>query len=134
MKNTESLSIVVQWDEVDDSFSTTYVITWTSERDHIKRSASLVGLTSYTITGLTLDTVYTLTVTAYNVCGTGPEYRTNISLTTDITSATSSPAVTACINTMAIMATANPTTTTAVMNPSTTTTITSATPGDKGKL
>ena len=32
-KNAESSSIVVQWNEVDDSHPTTYVVTWTSERD-----------------------------------------------------------------------------------------------------
>ena len=103
MKNIESSSIVVQWDEVDDSLTTTaYIVTWTSERDHIKSSPGLVGITSYTITGLTLDTVYTITVTATNRCGQGPEYTTSVSLTADTISITSSP-----------------TTTTTVMGPST---------------
>ena len=67
-------SIVVQWDEVDDSLATTYTLTWTSERDHIIQVKALEEQLSYTITGLTLDTVYTITVTASNICGTGPEY------------------------------------------------------------
>ena len=81
MKNTESSSIVVQWDEVDDSLTTTYIVTWTSERDHITHPVTLIEQSSYTITGLTLDTVYTITVTAANKCGLGPEYRTSVSLT-----------------------------------------------------
>ena len=81
-KNTESSSIVVQWDKVDDSLTTTYIVTWTSERDHITHPVTLTEQSSYTITGLTLDTVYTITVTAANECGQGPEYRTSVSLTT----------------------------------------------------
>ena len=74
-KNIESSSIVVQWDEVDDSLPTTYIVTWTSERDlNNVQSHTLIEQSSYTITGLALDTVYTITVTAANRCGTGPEY------------------------------------------------------------
>ena len=93
-KNTDSLSIVVQWDEVDDSITTTYVVTWTSERGHIKKSPGLVGLTSHTITGLTLDIVYNITVTATNICGSAPEYTGNVTL-----SASANPSI---VNTSAI--------------------------------
>ena len=82
MKNTKSLSIVIQWDEVHDSLTTTFIVTWISERDHITHPVTLIEQSSYTITGLTLDTVYTITVTAANRCGQGPEYRTSVSLTT----------------------------------------------------
>ena len=84
-ENTESSSIVVQWDEVDDSLPVTYVVTWTDERDHITQSQGLVGQSSYTITGLTLDTIYTITVAASNRCSSGPEYRNIISLTSGTT-------------------------------------------------
>ena len=81
MKNPENLSIVVQWDEVDNFLATTtYIVTWTSERDHITHPVTRIKQSSYTITNLTLDTVYTITVTAANRCGTGPEYSTNIIL------------------------------------------------------
>ena len=81
LTNTENSSIVVQWDGVDDSFTITYAVTWTSERDHVSNRYGIVSPTSsYTITGLTLDTVYTITLTANNICGVGPEYRTNVSL------------------------------------------------------
>ena len=83
MKSTENSSIIVQWDEVDDFLTTTYVVTWTSERDHITHHVTLIEQSSYTITGLTLDTVYTITVAAANRCDQGPEYRTSVSLITD---------------------------------------------------
>ena len=133
MKNIESLSIVVQWDVVDDSLTTTYTVLWTSERDHNLQSVALKEQTSYTITGLTLDTVYTITVTAVNRCGTGPEFTTSISFPADTTSTTSSisPTVTTITNPMTIMSTANSvtittstsvlTTTTAMVYPSATT-------------
>ena len=84
-ENTESSSVVVQWDEVDNSLPITYVVTWTDERNHITQSQGLVGQSLYTITGLTLDTVYTITVAASNRCSSGPEYRSIISLTSGIT-------------------------------------------------
>ena len=80
-KNIWDLSIVVQWDKVDDSLTTTYTVTWTIEGDHISDHINLIEQSSYTITGLTLDTVYAITVTAANRCGTGSEYRTSVSLT-----------------------------------------------------
>ena len=120
IKNAESSSIVVQWDEVDDSLPTTYyTVTWTSERDlnDIQRK-TVEEQSSYTITGLTLDTVYTITVTATNRCGIGPEYSTSVSLTT-------SSNTSAITSTMAIISAASSSTSTgsnAVINPSATTT------------
>ena len=114
-----SSSIVVQWDEVDDFLTTTYTVTWSSERDHIFHPVTLIEQSSYTITGLTLDTVYTITVTASNRCGQGPEYRTSVSLTTDATSTIFADST----NTMTSMSVATSTTITAV-NPSTTTIVT----------
>ena len=42
------------------------------------QSYTLTEQSSYTITALTLDRVYTITVTASNKCGIGPEYRTSV--------------------------------------------------------
>ena len=111
-KNTESLSIVVHWDEVDDSLTTTYIVTWTSERDLNNVQVKTVEeQSSYTITGLTLNTVYTITVYATNRCGT------SVSLTTDaIFSSTSSTAIT---NSMTITSTASLSTSTATIKSST---------------
>ena len=79
------LSVVVQWDVVDDLLSTTYIVTWIgNETNFIQSSPTLIEQSTYTITGLTLDTVYTITVTAANRCGNGPEYRTNVSFPTGI--------------------------------------------------
>ena len=74
------LSIVVQWDEVDHPLPTTYTV-WNYWFYYI-HAHTLIEQSSYTITGLTLDTVYTVTVTASNRCGTGPEYSTNVSFPT----------------------------------------------------
>ena len=76
MKNIESLSIVVQWDAVDDSLPTIYTIIWADEGD-LFEVVTLTEQTSYTITGLTLDTVYTITITPANRCGGGPEFSTS---------------------------------------------------------
>ena len=86
-KNNENLSSVVQWDAVDRSLATNYIVTWTSETDPTQSVATTMG-TSYTITGLTLDTVYTITVAAVNMCGVGPEFTTSISFPTGTTTTT----------------------------------------------
>ena len=77
IQNIERSSIVVQWDAVDDSVTTTYVITWTRTGGGLQ-IATPTEQTSYTITGLTLNTVYTITVSAANRCGSGPEFSTTI--------------------------------------------------------
>ena len=76
-----NLSIIVQWDLVNDSLPTTYTVIWI-DWFYNRESHTLVEQSSYTITGLTLDTIYTITVNASNRCGTGPEYRTRISFPT----------------------------------------------------
>ena len=81
IKNNENLSIGLQWDAVDDSLPTKYVIIWTDNRD-LHGAATLTEQTSYTITGLTLDTVYTITITAINRCGQGPGFSTSVSFST----------------------------------------------------
>ena len=73
IKNIESSSIVLQWDTVDDSAATIYTITWTRAGGGLQ-VATLIEQTSYTITGLILDTVYAITVSAANRCGQGPEF------------------------------------------------------------
>ena len=80
-KNNETLSSVVQWDAVDRSLATNYTVTWTSETDP-KQSVIITMETSYTITGLSLDIVYAITVTAANMCGSEPEFSTSISFST----------------------------------------------------
>ena len=132
-KNIENSSIIVQWDVVDDYLTTSYTVVWTSERDHNLQVVTLTEQSSYTITGLTFDTIYTIFVIAANRCGTGPEFTTSISLSADTTSTTSSisPTVTTSTNPMTIMSTANPNaatvTTTDVTITDTTTTVTTIT-------
>ena len=81
IKNIESLSTVVQWNVVDDFLPTTYIVTWTDGGD-LLGVATVEEQTSYTITGLTLDTVYTITVSAANRCDQSPEVWTSISFPT----------------------------------------------------
>ena len=78
IQNIKRSSIVVQWDAVDDSLTTTYTITWTRAGGGLQ-TATPAEQTSYTITGLTLNTVYTITVSAANMCGSGPEFSTTVS-------------------------------------------------------
>ena len=66
---------------VDDSLLTNYIVTWTGDRNRFL-SHTVTEQSSYTITGLTLDTVYTITFTASNRCGQGPEYSTSVSFST----------------------------------------------------
>ena len=63
-------SIVVQWDAVDDIFPVTYNVTWYNESGII--GMDTVNGTSYTVTGLTTNTSYNITVVAINTCGAGP--------------------------------------------------------------
>ena len=100
MKNIETSSIVVQWDAVDDFLPTIYTVTWTDAM----QVATLIEQTSYTITGLTLDTVYTITVTAANMCGDGPKVMNSILISTDTTSN-----VTAITNPMDVVSSVNST-------------------------
>ena len=75
------MSVDVQWSAVDDGIVTSYAITWIRAGGSIQ-SDQIIEQTSYTITGLTLDTVYTITVTAANKCGQGPEFSTSVSFPT----------------------------------------------------
>ena len=60
---------------MDNSLTTSYTVTWTRAGGGLQ-VATLTEQTSHTITGLTLNTVYTITVTATNTCGSGPEFIT----------------------------------------------------------
>ena len=107
-KNIESSSVFIQW--TDDAFDPDYILTWTSKRDGL-RIASLDSFqTSYTITGLTLDTVYTITLSDNAWCGDTPEFITSILFSAD-TTASISPTVTT--GPMTIISSVNPSSSTA---------------------
>ena len=116
MTNIESSSIVVQWNKVKDSRITSYLITWYSSSVQLVTKRLSSDQASYTITGLTLNTVYTIHAFAQNNCGSGPKFTTSIILSTTTTSTTSSisPTVTTSTNPMATMS-ANAT----IVNPNT---------------
>ena len=115
IKNIESSSIVVQWDAADDSLTTTYTIIWTRAGGGAPQIATVIEQTSYTINGLALDTVYTITVAAANPCGSAPEFSTSIILATVTTSTTF-------IISSYVVASANPTIIISTVNPSSTAT------------
>ena len=104
IKNIENSSIVVhvQWDAVDD-FLPSYMLNWNDGSDQAE-AAFVAQQTSYTITGLTLDTVYTITVSAAATCAQGPEFITAISLYTS----TIGPTFTANTNPVTIISIVNP--------------------------
>ena len=85
MKNITNSSIVVQWDAVDDFLPTTYTVMWTDDRN-LHKVAIVEEDTSYTITGLTIDTVYKIFVSAANKCDSGPEFKMSVSISTGTTS------------------------------------------------
>ena len=79
MKDNKSSSIVVQWDAVANV--TNYTVMWTNDANPIQ-STTLIEQSSFTINGLTLDTVYTINVTAANRFCTGPEVMTSVVFST----------------------------------------------------
>ena len=81
MKIDENVSAIVQWDAADVSLPTTYTVNWTSITTPMQ-SAIVTDQSSYTITGLTLDTVYTVIVLATDRCGTSPESTASVTIPT----------------------------------------------------
>ena len=64
-------SFVVLWDEVTDYFTVNYTVTWYNESGIV--GMVTVNCPSYTVTGLTANTSYNVTVVAVNTCcGAGP--------------------------------------------------------------
>ena len=69
--DTTGESFVVLWDEVMDIFTITYIVTWYYENDIV--GMVIVNSPPYTVTGLTVNTSYNVTVVANNTCcGPGP--------------------------------------------------------------
>ena len=113
-KNVTNSSVVVQWDTVDDAHDTNYTVTWVIANESNVTQGS-TEQTSYTITGLTLNTVYNINVTSSNKCGQGEVFTTNVSLSADTSSIGTgiSPTITARTattkQTITTMPTTNPT-------------------------
>ena len=64
-------SFIVQWSSMNDIFPIIYTVRWYGE-DGSNGTATVNGL-SYTVTGLTANTSYNVTVVAINTCcGAGP--------------------------------------------------------------
>ena len=106
-------SVIVEWDEVDDSLPTNYTVTWASERDLVAQDPiTLIEKSSFTVNGLTFDTVYTITITAANRCGTGTEFTSTVTLSAHHSIwIFPNPDATSTATNYIAMSTANPTTT-----------------------
>ena len=83
IKKMTSSSLVVQWNGSSDISDTSYVISWIPGGKTI-----LTKMTSYTITGLTVNSTYNITVSYNKSCGDGPEFKTSILFFPDTTSTT----------------------------------------------
>ena len=78
-----STSFVVQWDVVDDT--DLYSVTWRTGRLNSSRETA-TSQTSRTVTGLTPNTTYAVTIAAFNtVCGRGSESDVVMVITADMT-------------------------------------------------
>ena len=91
-ENVTNLSFVVQWDAVNNQSDDRYIVSWTDGTNPIQTVT--VNETSCTVTGLTPNTTYTVTVAAINENCTGPlsnnkNVTTNSSLSMDTVSTTS---------------------------------------------
>ena len=110
-KNVTYSSVVVQWDTIDDAHDTNYTVTWAIANESNVTQGN-TEQTSYTITGLTLNTVYNINVTSSNKCGQGEVFTTNVSLSVDTSSISTgiSPTITAATATTKHIITTMPTT------------------------
>ena len=82
-ENITGESFVVQWDEVNDIFTVNYTVRCYRGDDVIGMAS--VDRLSYTVTGLTANTSYNVTVVAINTCcGAEPVSDVVMVITTDL--------------------------------------------------
>ena len=87
-----SESFVVLWDEVMDIFTITYNVTWYNDSGII--GMDTVNSPPYTVTGLTANTPYNVTVVAINnCCGAGPVSDVTMTMTNDESPTPSIPTI-----------------------------------------
>ena len=76
-------SFMVQWDEVVDMFPVIYEVSWSDGNGDSETITT--NQTSYTIRGLTYDSIYNVTVVAINTCcGAGSTSYTVLSTNTSM--------------------------------------------------
>ena len=76
MKNFELSLIVVRWDEVVNVSN--YTVTWTDSDGTFLSTETLIQQSSLALSGLTLNTVYNISIVASNSHCTGPEFITSV--------------------------------------------------------
>ena len=109
--HTTNVSIFVQWDAIINQHVDRYIVNWTDGTNPIQ--SVIAHKISYTVTGLTPNTTYIVTVAAVNKCGTSADsssVRTNVSSIHGVT-----PTVT--INTITTISVFYPTATMNTTNP-----------------
>ena len=83
-----NVSFVVLWDAIINQSVDRFIVNWSDGTNPIQ--SVIVHKISYTVTGLTPNTTYTITVAAVNMCGTGTagnnSVTTNASFSVDATS------------------------------------------------
>ena len=82
-------SFVVLWDEVMDIFTITYTVTWYDDSGII--GMDTVNSPPYTVTGLTTNTSYNVTVVAINTCCGAGRASVPVEAMTNMREPTSSP-------------------------------------------
>ena len=103
--NITSASFVVQWDEVDDADY--YIVNWRDDGGSVRKSTT--SQTSITITQLSPDTTYSVTVTAVNICGSGTAsdiliVTTNVGLLVELSTSSSVMTTSSTMSSMVAMA------------------------------
>lgn len=125
-KNITNSSVTLQWDAVDHFFNAQYIVAWGIANRKGNTGQIKIQQTNYTITGLTLNRIYIITVTPANICGRGPKFTTDISLSTDNTFVISPNVPTNSIT--STVSNANPSSNTIITTANTATTATATTP------
>ena len=78
-KNIANLSLIIQWNAVEDLIRTTYItVIWENGTDSTDNITARTDQTSYTIPGLIYLVEYNIIISAANDCGDGPEYNTSV--------------------------------------------------------
>ena len=76
-----NVSFVVQWDAIINQHVDRYIMKWTDGTNPMQ--SVIVHMISYTVTGLTPNTTYIVTVADVNKCGTSAD---SSSVTTNVSS------------------------------------------------
>ena len=112
------VSFVVQWDAVINQSVDRYIVNWSDGTNPVE--SVVIHNTSYTVTGLTPNTTYTVTVAAVNMCGTGLASTGNNSVTTNVLFSVNTTSTTSVFHDVTPTVTINTITTNSITYPTST--------------